>query len=487
MNTSWKNILQLSLTDTASLTDQIASAIRRQIMKGLLQPGTSLPGSRQLADELGVNRKTVVFAYESLLAEGWIETRYKAGTFVAHNLPTQRSTPIVPKQEANFSFKKYAPTNRFDETGQLPVINFNEGTPDTRLAPLAEIARAYRRVFQQKGRWGLLGYGSEMGEEKLIETLSLSLARDRGLTIQPGALCITRGSQMALYLAILVLVQPGDKVVMEWPGYAPVMQLFRNAGASILPLRILPDGPDLDQLEDLCKQHRIKAVYTTPHHQFPSTVPMKAAARQRLLELSVRNKFAVIEDDYDHDYHFGAGNNLALASHDMAMNVIYISSLSKLIAPAVRIGYIAGPPAFMESLAHLRVHVDRQGDRIMERAVADLMEDGTLRRHAKKAVAVYESRRDLTLDLLQQHLGDEIIVQRPEGGLACWVQFPRTTALSAFLEAMRQKQVHAISPQYFYWQGRTSPHFRLGYGSLTEAELETGITRLAAAYQLSKR
>lgn len=481
----WKTIFNISFHSDRTLVAQITDSIREEIIKGRLERGASLPGSRILAEDLGVNRKTVVFAYEALIAEGWLESKHKSGTFVSENLPViKRVSTRSPKQPtSNFDYIRYDPFYVTDRPLAGNLIVFNEGAPDTRLAPLKELSRAYKRVFHRQGRWRLLGYGNERGDVKLREMLSLMLSRDRGVPVATDDICITRGSQMALYLAARVLVRPGDKVAVENPGYYAARKLFQDAGAVLETIDVDQDGMNTDALEALCLKTKIKAVYVTPHHQFPTTVSMKAGRRMRLLELSLRYGFAVIEDDYDHEYHFGAGNNLALASNEMAANVIYISSLSKLIAPAIRVGYITGSPAFMQSLVNLRVQVDRQGDSILEHAIAELMEDGTIGRHARKAVAVYRERRDVMDACLKENFGKNIRFHKPEGGLASWIQFNKRMNFTRYMAMLQQQGVQIVPPGSFYLDNQPANCIRLGYGSLNNEELVAGLKIMGDVYK----
>lgn len=480
----WKTIFNISFNSDKTLVAQITDSIREEIIKGRLERGASLPGSRILAGDIGVNRKTVVFAYEALMAEGWLESKHKSGTFVSENLPVIKrvSTRSSKQPASNFDYNRYDPFYVTDRPLEGNLIVFNEGAPDTRLAPLKELSRAYKRVFHRQGRWRLLGYGSEKGDVKLREMLSLMLSRDRGLQVATDDICITRGSQMALYLAARVLVSPGDTVAVENPGYYAARKLFQDAGAVLQTIDVDQDGINTDALEALCLKTKIKAVYVTPHHQFPTTVSMKAGRRIQLLELSLRYGFAVIEDDYDHEYHFGAGNNLALAGNDMAANVIYISSLSKLIAPAIRVGYITGSSAFMQSLVNLRVQIDRQGDTILEHAIAELMEDGTIGRHARKAVAVYQERRDVMEVCLKENFGKNIRFHKPEGGLAAWIQFNKRVNFTKYITMLQQQGVQIVPPGSFYLDNQPANFIRLGYGSLNNEELVAGLKIMGDVY-----
>lgn len=480
----WKTIFNISFNADQTLVKQIAEVIRKEIIKGRLERGDSLPGSRVLAADIGVNRKTVTFAYESLIAEGWLESRHKSGTFVSENLPLIKKTSasLSNQKESKFKFNRYDSFYVTDRPLAGDLLVFNEGGPDTRLAPLKELSIAYKRVFQRQGKWGLLGYGSERGDLKLREMLAIMLSRDRGLQVDVNEICITRGSQMALYLAVKVLVEPGDIVVIENPGYYAARKLFQEAGAVLRTIDVDEDGLNVDALEELCHKTKIKVVYVTPHHQFPTTVTMKAGRRIKLLVLSIKYNFAVIEDDYDHEYHFGVGNNLALASNEKAPNVIYISSLSKLIAPAIRVGYVTGPAAFMESLVNLRVQIDRQGDTVLEHAIAELMEDGTIGRHARKVVAIYKERRDLMELCLKKNLGDAIRFCKPDGGLAYWIEFQQKIDFGRYCALLQQKGIQIVPPGSFYLNNQSSHYMRAGYGSLNKEELAEGLKIMSDVY-----
>jgi GntR family transcriptional regulator/MocR family aminotransferase len=481
----WKTIFNISFNAEQTLVEQIASVIMQEIIKGRLEKGASLPGSRALAQGLGVNRKTVIFAYESLIADGWAESRYKSGTFVSENLPEIRRDKVKKDQKVNtnFKFREFAPDPLTDRPLSGNLIVFNEGAPDNRLAPLKELSRAYRRILERQGKWQLLGYGAERGDLKLREMLSLLLSRDRGFYVDVNNICITRGSQMALYLAAKVLINTGEIVIVEQPGYPAIRKIFAEAGANVKSIEVDQEGLDPELLESMCRKMQIKAIYVTPHHQFPTTVTMKAGRKIRLLELSIKYGFAVIEDDYDHEYHFGAGNNLALASSDMAANVIYISSFSKLIAPAIRVGYITGPKAFMQSLVNLRIQVDRQGDNILEHAIADLMEEGIVGRHSRKASVVYRHKRDLMGSCLHQYFGSSIRFTKPEGGLAYWLEFNKEIDFDIYIQELKYKNVQIVPPGGFYADNKARTGMRLGYGSLTENELKEGIQLLADVYR----
>ncbi len=479
----WKTILELELDAPKAVFQQIADGIIEEIQKGRLLPGTPLPGSRELAADIGVNRKTVVLAYEELLAEGWLSSVPKKGTFVSEKLPElkqQDPASHKPALESTFSYNLFPDTKPIiPVTSKAPIV-FGDGMPDVKLAPLDELARAYRRVFGQKARWKLMGYGNEKGEERLLTALSQMLRYDRGMRTEAENICVTRGSQMALYLTAQTLVRPGDTVAVENPGYEAVWRSFRHAGALLEPVPVDEQGICTDALEKLCKRKPIKAVYVTPHHQYPTSVTLKAGRRMHLVQLSNQYNFAIVEDDYDHDYHFGQRSLLPLASCGQAANVIYISTLSKLVAPAIRLGYVAGPKDFIDSLANLRKLIDRQGDAVMEQAVAELLEEGEIRKHARRALNVYRERQEAMATYLHKYLGDQVTFQQPEGGLAFWVEFKKPTNITELAEALLKKGVKIASCGAYSFNGKPLNAVRLGYATLTIQELEKGIKTMAS-------
>lgn len=480
----WKTILHIELNSDKAVFLQIADGIILEIKKGRLKPGMSLPGSRVLANDIGVNRKTVVLAYEELIDTGWLSTANKSGTFVSEKLPEikhsrKNKQEAAPPSPASFSFNVRERILPGDDD-RPPLIVFDDGLPDVKLAPMDELVKAHKRIFQQKSRWCMMGYRSPKGEKRLRDALADMLTHDRGLNVHPERICVTRGSQMALYLTVQTLVCPGDWVAIETPGYSPAWETFKQAGAKIEPIKVDDEGICVTALEQLCQRKKIKAVYVTPHHQFPTTVSMKIGRRLELLALSTKYGFAIVEDDYDHEYHFGARSLLPLASNEAAANVIYISSLSKLLAPAVRIGYVVGPEKFIDSLAALRMIVDRQGDTVMENAVAELMEAGAIHRHAKRAFNIYKTRREQMAFYLDHYLQHKITYQKPEGGLAYWVLINKAVNTTLLATKLLKKGVQIIPTERFFFDKKPLNALRLGYASLDNHALEEGIKTIAS-------
>lgn len=477
----WKTILSIELRSEKAVYRQIADGIVEEIRRGRLKPGTPLPGTRQLAEDLDVNRKTIVLAFEELLAEGWLMSAYKKGTFVSEKLPQKTISFRDHKHEPaepNFVFK--APRRSGDPFIQKikNTVVFDDGLPDVRLAPMDELARGYKRIFQQSTRWRMMGYGDPTGCERIRNAVAGMLRHDRGLAADEKKLCITRGSQMALYLTANAMVEKGDHIAVEDPGYAPAWNTFTQCGAKLVPVKVDNEGICVDTLEKICAKRKLKAVYVTPHHQFPTTVTLKIDRRLKLIGLSNKYGFAIIEDDYDHEFHFHSKSLLPVASLEGAANVIYISSLSKIVAPAVRIGYILASEAFIGSVAAIRKVIDVQGDSVMEHAISELMEEGLIRKHARRAYKIYEERRENMERMLLAFLGGQVDFSKPEGGLAYWVRLKKELNTNTLAERLLRQGVSLIPTEAFSFSGQLLNALRLGYASLTPEELERGLTAM---------
>ncbi|MDQ6530081.1 PLP-dependent aminotransferase family protein [Flavobacterium sp. LHD-85] len=463
----WPLEIQLDKKSDKTIYLQIADAVIDAIKTGKLVSGNALPGSRQLAELLKVNRNTVVEALDVLTAEGWLITIDRKGTFIADLLPTINHS----------SENKIDPKIVIEESKSFLV--FDDGLPDSRLAPMNDLARAYRELFSRKSRWQIMGYSSELGNLEFRKSIAQMLNFKRGMSISHDQICITRGSQMAMYLASHCILKSGNFVLVENPGYKPAWETFENAGATLLPVNVNSDGLDIDQVEKyLQKYSNIKAIYVTPHHQFPTTVTLSLKKRLKLIELSNQYNFTIIEDDYDNEFHFGQRPILPISSYSTLKNYIYIGTFSKIVAPALRIGYLASSYENIQKIGNHRKIIDVQGDNIMEEAILNLINEGKIKRHLKKANLIYKSKRDYFESLLNQYLQDKITFTKPEGGLAFWIVPKKEIDVLEIFEKLKLQGIQIMSPSRFSFD-ETIKGFRLGYASLSEKQMEEGIRVLA--------
>ncbi|PTT13685.1 PLP-dependent aminotransferase family protein [Flavobacterium sp. HMWF030] len=463
----WQLEIQLNTSSDKAIYLQIADAVIEAIKTGNLNSGNALPGSRQLAALLKVNRNTVIEALDVLIAEGWLITIERKGTFVADVLPL----------EAKMATQN--PTQKLETEEIQPLIIFDDGIPDSRIAPMNELARAYRQIFNRKSRWQIMGYSTEFGNLEFRKAIVQMLNFKRGMNITPNEICITRGSQMAMYLTSNCLFEKDDYVMVENPGYKPAWETFENAGAKLLPVNVDKDGLIVDDVEAYLKKYNnIKAIYVTPHHQFPTTVTLSLKRRLKLIELSNQYGFTIIEDDYDHEFHFGQRPILPISSYSNARNTVYIGTLSKIVAPALRIGYLVSNHETILKVGKHRKMIDVQGDNIMEEAVLQLINEGEIKRHLKRTTLIYKAKRDYFEAICSQYLKDKTTFIKPEGGLAFWIVPNSDVDIFEIAEKLLQKGIKIMTPEKFSFDKPISG-FRLGYASLTEKQLEEGIIELA--------
>ena len=488
----WELQRDLDASSGEPLFLQLVRAVTADIAGARLAPGDRLPGSRTLAQTLRINRNTVLAAYAELAAEGWVVTRPAGGTFVASPLdPTRPRHPTETRAQshlrAGYTLPPLALPDAHWELGGLRpgMLVMSRGAPDTRLFPLAELARAYRRVLLRYGR-KLLFYGDPRGHERLRTALSTMVATKRGIGATPETLLVTRGSQMALDLVARALLKPGDVVAVEELGNPIVHNLLRLAGTELSALPVDAEGLSTDALERLARERPVRAVYVTPHHQFPTTTVMSASRRKALLALAARHRFAIIEDDYDHEFHYDARPVAPLASADHGGTVIYIATLSKIIAPGLRMGFVVAPADVIDRLAQLRRLMDIQGDLAMECAIAELFEAGEIQRHVHRVRSIYARRRDTLIAALHRDLHEEVTVMPPPGGMAVWAKISPPLDVETWSRAAEAHGVAFRAGSWYDVRGRAHPFTRLAFTFLDEAELAEAVRRMASAVRTAR-
>lgn len=473
--------LQLSLNNSEPIYQQIKSYIINEIQRGRLLAGALLPGTRILAQQLKVNRNTVVLAYEQLTAAGWTKSVYKSGTHVGDSMPQGRVSPSGegPPQApaAAISFRHFTFTPAFQPSPTPYNAVFDDGLPDIKLAPVGDISRECRRLAQQDDYRTFFTQQPLRGNEQLIHEVNSMLNNDRGLAVTPEHICITRGAQMSLYLTAQTLLSPGDDVAVELPGYQPAWHAFNTTGAELHYIPSGPEGIDLEALERCCQSTNLKALYITPHHQYPSTVTLPVHKRLQLLELSERYQFMIIEDDYDHDYHFGTPQ-IPLAAMSQAGNVIYLSAVTN----ALPISFVCGPADFIASLAAYRSIIEKEGDPILQQAMANLMTAGDIRKHIHHTHAIYQQRLEHISGMVQDLFSGLANYTQPEGGLAIWLQLQQPVAPGLLLQKARAAGVHIVNPlNYYLPQCEQVEGIRLGYAAIEQSLLEEGLSQLSKA------
>ena len=472
----YKSLIQVDRDAPVSLHIQVCNSFISLISSGTLHPTDVLPGSRVLAALIGINRNTVKLAYDELISQGWAESIERKGIFVLSKLPIRSKAQVAAATGDQPGTGTFAWNNNLrqvlpNENLQQLALAIDDGFPDVRLAPVDLLMREYRSLSRKFFGKGFLKYSTAMGSEQLRSTIQRYLAHSRGLAVSVENILITKGSQMGIYLAAKLLLTQGDYIAVGVSNYGSADDTFMHHSARLLRIPVDDYGMNTDELEKTLQSTKIKAVYVIPHHHFPTTVTMSMERRLKLLNLAKEYRFAIIEDDYDFDFHYDNKPFLPLAGIDHNHNVIYIGSISKTFAPALRIGFMTGPPEFVAAAASVRQLIDKQGDSLLEEALAVLYNDGEMDRHFRKSLKIYRQRRNLFCEILKADFGDVIQFKIPEGGLGIWANFdPKINLLKMAGEATKKGLY--IGNGSFYKNESFSPNAqRLGFASLREEEI----------------
>ena len=428
---------------------------------------------------LHIHRNTVTRAYEELQAQGWIDIRPNQGTFVVDNLPLPTYQEWDPEEhsfkEASSPYSYYEFPHLQNPVADKDMLAFDDGLPDIRLAPVAEISRAYGRSLHHLRFKNRLGYREGLGNEELRAALAKDLRETRGMAVGPENILITRGTIMAMHLALASMIQAGDVFVVGKNNYQTANLVLRHLGAILLKVSVDGQGLVTEELENICKQRSIRGLYITPHHHHPTTVCMSPERRVHLLQLAKQYNFAVLEDDYDYDFHYGNSPILPLASGDHQGRVLYVGSFTKAIAPAFRVGYLVGPSQLIQELPKIRRIWDRQGDEVLERCFADLMKEGVIRRHLRKAAKVYKERRNFCVELLRESLGSYLTFEPPVGGMAIWAHFAPDIDLKQVQKKALQEGLYMSNGERYHPDEPELNATRMGFASMNLNELEQAV------------
>lgn len=452
----WKSILSFDTESKRAQYLQLADGIIQEVINGRIAAGSQLPGSRQLAEILDINRKTVQSAYDELLAQGWTQIEPYRGTFIKEELPLSYARRLSEVSVFNKPQKITQKTKKNQIT---------EGTPDYRVAPIPDLYRTARSLSSSQLSRSVLTGNHFGGEPHLRTTLCSYLHDTRALSPSPDQIMVTRGSQMSIFLALSAILTHGDRVIVGRLNYDTANHTILHLGGQLVKVNLNEKGLDIEQIEKEVKSNKVRAIYLSPHHHYPTTVTMPVAERLHLLELAREHQFYIIEDDYDYDYHYKGSPILPMASLDQAKQVIYIGSFSKILAPSIRMGYMFAHQSIIEKSMMTRQLIDRRGDPLLERALSMMIEENEIQRSIKKAVRIYKTRRDLMHELLQHHFGPEVTYEVPDGGMAIWTTF-HGIEVAALISNAHEFDLDLDIDSY-----EAQSSCRLGFASMNEEEM----------------
>jgi len=461
---------------------QIYEGYREAVLSGRIRPGQRLPSSRALAAELGISRLPVLTAFEQLVQEGYIEGRVGSGSYVRDAIPEGLSRMTSPRTTSRASTGIQAQARGGSGVRVAPRIGPGFGPFRASLPALDWFPRAtWARLVARHARRlpvELMAYGNPLGYEGLREAIADYLWAARAVRCDASQVLIVSGSQMALQLCGLALLGRDDALCMEEPGYWGARDALALSGATIVPVPIDDEGIDVAALAAVGSRARL--AYVTPSHQYPLGMFMTASRRLELLGWAQQNGAWIVEDDYDSEYRYASRPLGTLQGMDDASRVIYVGTFSKVMFPALRVGYLVVPLALLESFVRLRVSLDLFAPTLIQVVLADFLREGHFARHVRRMRALYHGRRDALVESLRRHLDDVLTVEHAEAGLH----------LSAFLadglddlrvvRGAEERGLFATALSKCYAGSSPRSGLILGFGAADERATDRAVRTLAA-------
>lgn len=457
--------IPLERSSTKPLIRQVYEHIRAQILGGALQEGEQLPSTRELAANLHLSRNVVLEAYDQLLAEGYLESRAGSGTYVAQGLhvepgqgePDVLPVPLVASLRA-----------------ENPLIDFRSGLPALDLFPRKQWSHLAQQIYAT-GEPAIFGYDNPEGRPELRTALARYLQRTRGVSCQPAQILILSGASQAFSLLNRLLLSPSNAMVIEDPIHYEVQLILSSSGAKLIPIPVDEHGMQTERLP-LTKQPR--CIFVTPSHQFPLGGILPIQRRLQLLQFARDVDGYVVEDDYDSEFRY-VGSPISSLQGLCPERVIYIGTFSKILSPALRLGYLVLPPELVERARSIKRLLDLHSPSLEQLILARFIEAGHLERHIVRMRRVYQKRRHVLIMHLRQQFSDQIEIVGDATGLHLVARFPQVTFTPETIAAIEHVGVRVYSvEQHAISKGRHLHDIILGYGHLSLAQIEQGVEQL---------
>jgi GntR family transcriptional regulator/MocR family aminotransferase len=466
---------------------QLYEWFRRAILAGQLRPGQRVPSTRNLAAELKVSRIPVASAYEQLHAEGYFETFVGAGTCVSRSIPDDALRPTIGKmlgaarQVSNTKAlrkvsRRVALMRVPAQTWSNKLVAFRVSLPALEHFPTRVWSQLLNRHSRKPTRQ-LMAYGDAKGYMPLREAIAEYLGAARAVRCEPSQILVTTGSQQGLQLSAQVLLDTNEGVWVEEPGYPGARQALMMAGAKLVPVPVDHEG--LDVTEGIRRAQSAHAVYITPSHQYPLGVTMTATRRMLLLHWAMRTGAWIIEDDYDSEYRLGGRPIASLQGLDTDARVIYIGTFSKVMFPALRLGYVVVPKDLVEAFSTARDATDQFSSTLYQAALADFIREGHFARHIRRMRMFYIERRTALVDTIRQQLSDKLTVIGAEAGMHLVALLPRGLSDVAISLRAAEMGISAMPLSSCYTKPPLVGGLILGYGGTDARQIHDGIRRLA--------
>jgi GntR family transcriptional regulator/MocR family aminotransferase len=478
--------LHISLAGRRNLSGEIYRQIRRAIADGRLRPGDCLPASRDLARSLQVSRTTVTLAYDRLASEGFLTSRIGAGTYVSKRFASTATAISRSHRTENASSetregvlrpKSIWDSVRLSKAFEKPAeFDFRTGLPDSILFP----HETWRRLLNRELRSNTAGvYDHPAGHRGLREAIARHIGVSRGLQVSADDVTITSGAQQALDLIARALVEPGERVALEDPGYAPPRFLFNSLGARVQGVPVDEEGIVVDAIA-----RDTRLVYVTPSHQYPLGVTMSLSRRLAVLDWAEHNNAAIIEDDYDSEFRFAERPLEPLQTLDRSGRVVYVGSFSKTLLPTLRLGFLVTPSCCTRAVHKAKYVTDWHTSTLAQGVLARFIDQGGFARHVRKVGRVYAERRALITEILARDFAEHLTVVPSVAGLhlTALARSASIEQISAVFDCATKRGVQVQRLAKFYFDQPARAGLLFGYGAIPTAKISEGLGKLRTCF-----
>lgn len=465
---------------------QLYEWFRGTILAGQLRPGQRVPSTRNLAAELNVSRIPVSSAYEQLQAEGYLETFVGSGTCVVRSIPDdalkaapgkiRNTSRQVSKRQAPRTVSRRVALMRVPaETWSTKLVAFRVSLPALERFPSGIWSKLVNRHSRRPTRQ-LMAYGDAMGYMPLREAIAEYLGAVRAVRCEASQILVSTGSQLGLQLAAQVLLDPNDRVWIEEPGYPGARHALMSVGAQLVAVPV--DSEGLNVAEGIRRARNAHAVYITPSHQYPLGVTMTATRRMQLLNWAARNGAWIIEDDYDSEYRLGGRPIPSLQGLDASARVIYVGTFSKVMFPALRLGYVVVPKDLAEAFSTARDATDQFSSTLYQAVMTDFIREGHFGRHIRRMRVLYMERRAALVEAIHGQMGDSLEVIGAEAGMHLVALLPTGVSDVAVSKKAAEMGISAMPLSSCCLKPPARGGLILGYGGTDAQQIHDGIRKL---------
>ena len=474
--------LRLTLVEDGAtpLSRQVYEQLMDLILAGELAPGTRLPASRRLAADYSLARVTVSAAYEQLQAEGYVAARVGAGTYVAEDLPldTSEVNGTYSPALSNWGQRVAITGRRTPEVSPAsrPAIDFGFGRSFPHIFPYDIWRRLLARYLSTDDTM-LSRYGSAAGFNPLREAVADYIGRLRGVRCTARQVVIVSGMQQALDILARLLLNQGDEILVETPGYKGAFDLFSTFGARLRPLAVDDEGFPVERIPH---DSQARFAFVTPSNQFPRGGTMPLGRRLALLRWAQANDALVFEDDYDGELRYSSQPVAALQGLDRAGRVVYLGTFSKVLFPALRLGYVVLPPALLPAFLQAKELVDRGAPTLTQAAVADFIAEGHFERHLRRLRREYGQRRHILAQALEEQLAGQVRFSAVEAGLHVMLLLAPGYDEQRVVREAAAAGVGVYPGAPYHLDRPAEASILLGFSGLSEDEIMVGVAKLAA-------